>query len=641
MKVIKPDMLNSFEPWLLTPSKPPIFVAWHRYNRTMVTANENLEIESKFDIPWKRVPKIKQLLTFKKSMANHIECIASQNQNISDEYYDTDNYDLHARGAGIRVRKISKEPQVITFKKQASVQSGENLTRRYEIEGEPSVEIFEKISTLATWDHFHLNFLPYQQTNNSVARQFEQAGLGRRVELRTKRRVLEFLIKNRTQIEIAIDRVRINSKVKKSRFAELEIELKKGETSDLIEFIDWVQVQLPKMKKNKYANKYHRSSVELKLLKKRKGEVFRLWQRQLKKIFKRFERMYQKSMDFAQIEDLHQTRISLRQMLTLLEVLRFEVKNSRRTKNLRACRRNIKAIQNQLGKIRDLDVFIDKINRRHDSNDVALEVFDDRLLKLLERERRIARLEAKYKLPKYVKKKFFKSWSRFLEKELKWLSGNAKVQEKLAQLEKDFLKYYTIFNENKVEVGLYHPDTLKALHQMRLVAKEIRYSMKHVAFLLKSDHKAEIKKYANLQTELGELNDLKNYKLFHQKLIKTYGDFFAPILSDHIERIDKAIRRDTKKVIGVIESMLNEVRSEEPARKVKKPAKVDDLTKIFGIGIQTMRKLNEFEIYSLEQLSTLSEQDLDRINLEGWDIRSRALRDEWSNQAKLLLSKKP
>ncbi len=68
----------------------------------------------------------------------------------------------------------------------------------------------------------------------------------------------------------------------------------------------------------------------------------------------------------------------------------------------------------------------------------------------------------------------------------------------------------------------------------------------------------------------------------------------------------------------------------------------DDLTKIKGIGVAIAKTLNELGIRQFQQMSGMSEYDIDRIALKLKGFRSRIYREDWIGQARdLQLQKKP
>lgn len=84
------------------------------------------------------------------------------------------------------------------------------------------------------------------------------------------------------------------------------------------------------------------------------------------------------------------------------------------------------------------------------------------------------------------------------------------------------------------------------------------------------------------------------------------------------------------------------------AIKAAKPAKAaepvgeiaDDVSLIGGIGPKLKEKLSGYGITTLSQIAALSEADLAKMD-EALELRGRATREEWVEQAKELLAGKP
>ncbi|HET8884877.1 MAG TPA: hypothetical protein VFM70_00840 [Salinimicrobium sp.] len=69
------------------------------------------------------------------------------------------------------------------------------------------------------------------------------------------------------------------------------------------------------------------------------------------------------------------------------------------------------------------------------------------------------------------------------------------------------------------------------------------------------------------------------------------------------------------------------------------PEKRDDLTKITGIGPFIEEKLNELGIYTFNQISKLSEEDMEALNNQIEYLPNQIQEEEWVEQAETL--KKP
>ena len=68
--------------------------------------------------------------------------------------------------------------------------------------------------------------------------------------------------------------------------------------------------------------------------------------------------------------------------------------------------------------------------------------------------------------------------------------------------------------------------------------------------------------YATVQIELGELNDLKNYRSLHQRLGKVYGPYLSDRLDKQIHLIDQAIEWQARRAIPIIEEVMAKQQSD-------------------------------------------------------------------------------
>jgi predicted flap endonuclease-1-like 5' DNA nuclease len=79
----------------------------------------------------------------------------------------------------------------------------------------------------------------------------------------------------------------------------------------------------------------------------------------------------------------------------------------------------------------------------------------------------------------------------------------------------------------------------------------------------------------------------------------------------------------------------------DPASFDPDAEKRDDLQKIKGVGPAIEKTLNELGIYRFQQISEMSEYDIDRVAQKLRGFRSRIYREDWIGQARLLRSQQP
>ncbi len=94
-------------------------------------------------------------------------------------------------------------------------------------------------------------------------------------------------------------------------------------------------------------------------------------------------------------------------------------------------------------------------------------------------------------------------------------------------------------------------------------------------------------------------------------------------------------------VLRVTDILTDGAKAAKPAKKAKaeQPEVKDDVAMISGIGPKLKEKLAGYGVTSLKQIAKLTAADLARMD-EALDLKGRAERDEWIEQAKELLAGK-
>lgn len=68
------------------------------------------------------------------------------------------------------------------------------------------------------------------------------------------------------------------------------------------------------------------------------------------------------------------------------------------------------------------------------------------------------------------------------------------------------------------------------------------------------------------------------------------------------------------------------------------PAEIDDLKILKGVGPNLEAQLNDLGVYTFEQLASFDEAQLEWLDGNLSTVKGRSIRDDWSGQAKALLS---
>ncbi|MDZ7627136.1 MAG: 50S ribosomal protein L21 [Parvularculaceae bacterium] len=80
--------------------------------------------------------------------------------------------------------------------------------------------------------------------------------------------------------------------------------------------------------------------------------------------------------------------------------------------------------------------------------------------------------------------------------------------------------------------------------------------------------------------------------------------------------------------------------AKKPGAKKAAASFTDDVSLIGGVGPVLKKKLAEFGVTSLKEIAAMSDADVAKMD-EALDLKGRATRDEWVDQAKELVAGKP
>ena len=511
------------------------------------------EVEVKFVLSKKQS---KSLVRFfdAAQLGESVHLLEKRTTLIKDNYFDTPPLACYHHQACLRLRHYDLRPSKVTFKQDQVPLLSTDLSRRVEIEGSLTDALAEKILSQCPWLKVKANELPAFE--NDAYAFFTFIGLFEMFRIHNYRTIYVLKFGDAGKAELSIDRVSCMTANRAETFYEMEIELIEGPVGTFDQLVTEIRQQLPKIKAAKYKSKYEHGLRLLGFLdkKEKKKNPQKIWMRKINRILKRFNRYYKRALKFKDIEDLHQARVSLRQFLTLLDFLRYSAKRKKDVKKIKEVMRIAKRIQKYLGRIRDLDVFIHKIQKEDDGLGIGN---SEDMLRLLQKERETARLDSLVHLPKLRNQTFQALWAEFNERDLPKLTKKVDVQKKLSALRQQFQSLFEKFVELSHLKGRNNPETLNVLHSIRILSKKLRYAYQYVAFALQLDPTTAIQKYTHIQDELGELNDLYNFRLLHEKLLAQYGQLLSSRFSNNISEIDRALEKQMYRAIKSMEKIVD------------------------------------------------------------------------------------
>lgn len=228
----------------------------------------------------------------------------------------------------------------------------------------------------------------------------------------------------------------------------------------------------------------------------------RQWEQALNLLYVNFRDYSKETLRTFDSEDIHQARVNSRKLLTLLSIL-----DPQHTSGLYPV---FKQAQKRLGKVRDADVLIDSFKSRRK---LAKEDGDTRTAELLEAvikhqkdKRKTYRKKLAEELPKLTGKDLDGLWNDFLSGQLEDVVAKRDANVVMRELEVAFEQKKktckTIFQQNAEST-----EAFDSLHQLRIAAKELRYTASAAAFTLNQKFHAHEEIYKNIQEQLGLIND--------------------------------------------------------------------------------------------------------------------------------------
>jgi CHAD domain-containing protein len=202
------------------------------------------------------------------------------------------------------------------------------------------------------------------------------------------------------------------------------------------------------------------------------------------------------------IEELHDMRVATRRMRAAFEVFRdaFEPKAVKRHL------KGLKATGRTLGRVRDLDVFIDKAQQYLDTLPQEERSGLEPLLSLWENDRQIDR----EKMLAYLNSE---SYANFKGNFLSFVStpgeGAIQVPETSPHLVRHVLPVlvYSRLAAVRAYDSILDSATIEQLHSLRIEFKKLRYTLEFFREVLGEEAKELIEEIKGLQDHLGDLND--------------------------------------------------------------------------------------------------------------------------------------
>jgi len=226
------------------------------------------------------------------------------------------------------------------------------------------------------------------------------------------------------------------------------------------------------------------------------------WEQALNLLYINFRDYSKDALRAFDVEDIHQARVNSRKLLTLLSIL-----DPGHSTGLYPV---FKRAQKLLGKVRDTDVLIESFRKRRKQSKNDGDKRSSGLLKAVIKHQKGKRNKYRRKLteelPKLVNKELDVLWSYFLNEQLAPMVAKRDPNVVMRELEVAYGQRKQACKEIfRKEAG--SKEAFEALHELRIAAKELRYTAGAAAFALNQKFHANEAIYKNVQEQLGEIND--------------------------------------------------------------------------------------------------------------------------------------
>ncbi|OKP99947.1 CHAD domain-containing protein [Paenibacillus sp. P46E] len=249
--------------------------------------------------------------------------------------------------------------------------------------------------------------------------------------------------------------------------------------------------------------------TDLLTVKERQISKTRQWELALSKLYLNFRDYSKDALKEFGDEDIHQARVNCRKLLTLLSILDPE---HLVTADLYSA---FKEAQKRLGKVRDADVLIESFKDRREQAEEAGEAKSAKLLKAViqyqRNERKKYRKKLGTKLPKLCGKALDAEWEAFLSRDLEALAAKRDANVVMRELEVAYEQKKKACKTLSKGPEAESKEAFDALHELRIAAKELRYTAGAASFALNQKFHAHEEIYKDIQEQLGTINDKRGW----------------------------------------------------------------------------------------------------------------------------------
>lgn len=247
------------------------------------------------------------------------------------------------------------------------------------------------------------------------------------------------------------------------------------------------------------------------------------------------------------IECLHNMRVATRRMRAALQVFG----GAYIKKKTKSIRRGLKLTGRALGRVRDFDVSLKKLEEYQQSLSTEEQAGVAPLIQAWQAEREEARQQMLLYLDSKTYAQFKKEILHFTNTEgygVKPLPANTPIPHQIRHIGPRII--YTRYEEVVAYEPILGRASLETLHNLRLAFKALRYTLEFFRELLGPEAKQVIKQMKTMQDHLGNLNDA-------DVASKSLRDYLAQ-WEEYQQHLPLAERESPNQVVGYLTTNLNE-----------------------------------------------------------------------------------
>jgi triphosphatase len=300
------------------------------------------EIELKLDVPARYLPRLTASPLLKGATTS-----AHEPANLISVYFDTDKLELHQRGLSLRVRRI-----------------GRRLVQTVKQQNNGNAALFDR----GEWEHD----VPAKQPDLDAVRDTALApllnkklrrGLKAVFETRVRRKVFQ-IQSGESEIELSIDKGKVEAGGKFSLLCEVELELKQGQAADLFKLAKTVAQKVPVQLAVSKADRGYALLTAEKAEAVKAAPVALAPDVDVQSAFRMIARAClhqlvanQTMMLAGDAESLHQMRVALRRLRAAISLF-WDMLTDPHTEALKG---EFKWITGELGPAREFEVFLKRV----------------------------------------------------------------------------------------------------------------------------------------------------------------------------------------------------------------------------------------------------------------------------------------